>query len=226
MSFGNYVGAGSGITKGLYHLTGNSNDSSGNGNNAVGDYGGVAYSLSSGKFGQGASFTTANPSYIYLPDGVHLPGVFTIAMWIKPSTITPTHAVAFMYTEEGSGETNINLYQNNATLSMKVGNSNGQWDAEFSGGTLVANQWHSTVFTRNGTLHKIYLNGVEVATQTGNYSGGTDNACHQQIGSDTAHSAGWGFGGSIDEVILENVAWSAAAVRKYYTFTRGMFGVQ
>ena len=54
MSLGEYNGAGSGTTKLLAHLNGNSNDSSGNANN--GSDTNITYSLANGKLGQGAGF--------------------------------------------------------------------------------------------------------------------------------------------------------------------------
>lgn len=31
--------------------------------------------------------------------------------------------------------------------------------------------------------------------------------------------------GSIDEVILENIVWSAEKIKKYYTMAKGRFGI-
>ena len=79
ITFGEYLGAGSGTTKLLLHLNGNSTDSSGNGNNGTVN---GATSTNSGKFGGAYNFDGSN-DYITLPSFSWIDGPFTFSAWIK-----------------------------------------------------------------------------------------------------------------------------------------------
>lgn len=151
-------------------------------------------------------------------------GSFTFNVWFYPTTVAPTFADAYFHTDwSGSGKNYI-LWQENATLAFLNGNGSTLQDTVIKGGTVVVNTWQMATFTRSGALISIYLNGHLVNSATGSYSGGT-TANNIFIGADSAASAGYGFGGNLDEVIIENVAWSAAKVKQYYTFTKGRFGI-
>lgn len=222
MSLGEYNGAGSGTTKLLLHLNGNSTDSSGNSNSGTDTS--VTYSLANGYMGQGGGFVTATPSRISLPAGMKQTGSFTFSAWIYPLTLTPVNVEAIIHTDWSGTGKNYVLEQENSTLLFLNGNGSTLQDTALKGGTLIANTWQLATFTRSGTTQTIYLNGNSVATKTSSYSGGSTTQ-NRFIGCEVSAAAGYGFGGNLDEVIIENVAWSAAKVKQYYTFTKGRFGI-
>ena len=82
MSLGEYIGAGASITKGLWHLNGNINDSSGN--NTVTYFGGSPTpSYNNGKFGQGVVFNGSS-NFLYIADtNFGGTGSFTMSVWAK-----------------------------------------------------------------------------------------------------------------------------------------------
>lgn len=224
MSLGEFLGSGSAITKGLYHLNGSSADSSGNANNGTDTT--VAYGLAYGKFGQGAFFNNgdysiANAAYV-IPKGAK-----TISFWFKSSKTNDYQSVI----------------------------SNSYWDAADYGfssytaittGKLVclmrftANKdVVSTINVCDGVLrHFVYTwDGSTDANKMILYINGVLNATNTSVSSETTNPGrGFRIGHyktsiyyypyfSIDEVIIENVAWSAAKVKKYYTMSKGRFGI-
>ena len=90
MSLGEYLGAGSAVTKFLLHLNGNSQDSSGNSLNGTDTS--MSYSKNYGRFNEGAYFNGSGQ--IRLGNSTILqPTKLTISMWIKRTTTegsTPT----------------------------------------------------------------------------------------------------------------------------------------
>jgi hypothetical protein len=74
----------------------------------------------------------------------------------------------------------------------------------------------------SGTM-KMYINGVKEASEVSATMTATDKKL--RIGVNQEGDESNFYSGSMDEVIVENVAWSAEKVKKYYTYAKGRFGI-
>jgi hypothetical protein len=201
-----------------YKLDGNSNDAHGSNN---GTDTSITYSLVNGKIDQGGGFVTATPSYVSLPAGVRQSGSFTFSAWIKPNTLTPTNAEAYLICEWGASNRNYIIQQYNSTLNFLTGNGGSLQNTTISGGTLTVDTWQHVACIRDGTTCKIYLNGSEVATNNGSYSGGA-TTLNVKLGADNNNNAGYGFGGAIDEVGIWSRALTSDEITKLYNNGNGL----
>lgn len=226
MSLGEYNGAGSGTTKLLLHLNGNSTDSSGNSNSGTDTS--ITYSQANGKFGQGAGFNGSS-SKIVVPYNSSLDtNNITISTWVKFTATPPANASRIIERDSGSGATRLWILGTNAsdtTIGFVCWDSAGTISQAESGGySLSQNVWHHVVGIWDGVSVKRYVDGLLYGTSvaaTGNLRGGNQPL---QLGNDYP-GIGRPLTGEIDEVIIENVAWSAEKVKQYYTFTKGRFGI-
>jgi hypothetical protein len=220
-TLGEYIGAGSAITKGLWHLNGNSTDSSGNGNNGTDTA--ITYSLANGKFGQGAGFNGSSSKIDYtLAQGV---SDYTVSCWFK---VTGTNLMTMWSAISGSYEDIIRQYATNGI----VFHTNSSYNIDpirDIGGTcdIPAGVWHNAVLTVKitGATYTAsgYVNGLLLQTASSAYTKISWTGNHR-LGGLIYENAYWG-NGNLDEVIIENVAWSPEKIKKYYTFTKGRFGI-
>jgi hypothetical protein len=228
---GEFTGSGSGITKGLWHLNGNSTDSSGNGNNGTDSN--ITYGLAYGKFGQGASFNGS--SSVIQTAAWSPPGNYTISMWINADTLPASGGFMSLFCNYDVPTTlqdrgiDLRLYNDNGTQKIQtlhgIPVSSGSSALLSYSTTLSTSTWYLLNVVYNGTTVKLYLNANEVATANmavnipaivkltniGNFGYYTT--------SKTTLSRY--FNGSIDEVIVENRAWTAEQVKKYYSASKG-----
>ena len=218
-TLGEYLGAGSATTKLLLHLNGNSTDSSGNGNNGTD----TAITYSAGKFGQGAGFNGTTSQIIFNPITALQVQAFTINAWVNPDTDYKT----FIYQVNGAaafyiayqiyiGENNVYIVQMNGsayTLSVNFT-------------PTITKTWNHFSFVYTGSAWLTYLNGnlVNTTSAPAIYYGGSSSTKYIYIGKNPVTTAET-WTKAIDEVIVENRAWTASEVKKYYTYSRGMFGL-
>jgi len=209
---GQYLGAGSTITKGLWHFEGNSNDSSGNTNNGTDTD--ITYGLAYGKFGQGALFNGASSKIALSKNSTtYLYNDWTMAVWAKRGSTT-------------SGTDGI--YQmGNCVLGFGFASyydgSAGRLVVDSSVPTDTTN-WYFYVWTKSSSSgQKLYRNGVLVGTQAST-SNNSDSYSKVNIGRFDSPGNSW-FNGTLDEFILEGRIWSASDIKKYYTYAKGRFGL-
>lgn len=229
MSLGEYLGAGSGITKGLYHLNGNSNDSSGNGNN--GSDTNISYGLAYGKFRQGAGFNGS--SWITFPSSMILPVTTTnqtYSVWFKLASTASNQTILESLTKTGSTDCLLQYitsgtYFRIGVVYQQIGS------AYFKTISLNDTNWHHAVLTvSNNNSMTAYFDGNSLGTLSMSSTGSSVSYNNLSVGHDINYISGasqnpMANGGNIDEVIIENVAWSAEKVKKYYTYSRGRFGI-
>lgn len=219
-TLGEYLGAGSGTTKLLLHLNGSNADSSGNGN--TGTDTSVTYSQSNGKLGQGAGFNGSS-SKIAIASNLGIDGGnITISGWTKFTTLTgrrcelasqlsATSKVGY-YIETAVNE--INFYR----VRKGIAADGYKYTVSQSPGT-----WYHYALTYDGTNVRGYVNGSLVGTAASSGNGSSVVTSGTYIGAEDGVSNF--MNGSIDEVIIENVAWSSEKIKKYYTYTKGRFGI-
>jgi len=222
MSLGEYLGAGSGTTKLLLHLNGNSTDSSGNGSNGTDTA--ITYSQANGKFGQGAGFN-GSTSLINFGDVVPLSGDITCSAWINATALSSDMAIVARSNGTPSFPQNYFLQTNN-TGKVKFGSSVDSYIRATGATTLSTGTWYHVVGTFNSTtkVYNVYVNGKLDGTTTGTNLPPTTSQV-VQVGASDGASPGNKFNGKIDEAIIENTTWTPQQVQKYYTNAKGRFGI-
>jgi hypothetical protein len=223
MTNGTYLGAGTATTKILWHLDGNSNDSSGNANNGTDTA--MSYALANGKFGQGALGNGTTSKAVKATNiGIAGTDALTVSMWFKLtgeigsgaycfwsiySTLTADRYIQMLY-EYNAGSRRLRVLASGTNLYYTV--------------ALGSTNWYNMILTRasgSGGNVALYLNSANVIAPS---AGGTTGAALNSFNLFNDTSTTW-FPGSADEVIVENTAWSAQKIQKYYTFAKGRFGI-
>ena len=229
MNLGEYIGAGSGTTKLLLHLNGNSTDSSGNGNNGTVN---GATVTTNGKFGSCYDFDGTNDEIVC--PSVSLTGNFTISIWVNPDALPATDVIMSLiakYDVVSSNNTGYDCRLRNDSGIQYVDIFLGTGFATFTGlyyqASLPTSNWSNLLWVYNGSTIKLYLNGTEVAS-INNTANPANNTKQTYIGSfghytPTGTHLGRWFNGRADEIIIENRAWTASEIKKYYTNSKGRF---
>ncbi len=205
----------------LYHLA-DVADASGNGYD-LSNLGTVTFGP--GKFGNCGLFGAANSSkYLRLASGLGIDlstANITMAAWIYVQTQPDTDEdqdFVMWRSNTGSGRYAILRYEDES--GVKYLNYNHGNNYARAAVTLDLNRWYFVVGTTSGSTTTLYLDGVALATGT---RGTTSNTyAYVTVGARYTTSATAYFKGNVDEVALFNRAWSAAEVRKWYGWCRGM----
>lgn len=223
--FGEFLGSGANITKGLWHLNGNANDSSGNNNNGLSTN--ITYSYNDGKFERGGRFNGSN-SYITVPHISGLTGPLTISCWVKFMSNKEAGLVSKGLHANGDFQWSINTGSVNSNNEINFNlDTTGGWGPEYACHSnvkpLTNGKWYSIIATHNLNNLSIYIDGHlkrTIACSVNSIDGDGDI----YIGAfyDTTSYSHYG---SIDEVIIENYAWTAEQIKKYYTYGKGLFGL-
>lgn len=244
---GEYLGAGASTTKGLWHLNGNSTDSSGNGNNGTDTD--ITYGLAYGKLGQGALFD-GDSSKIVLTDAdwdwIEYNQALTISCWIKYGRASYSSYIQdpifgkFNHASPYNGfllglETRVTSKANLQVILQKHFQNTNERLIVYSTDMLqYYNTWKHLVITYDGSGDyegvNFYLDGT---LQSKTVLGANYENCNSTIQNDVKASIGNFNGdtptkywlGSIDEVVIENVVWGAEKIKKYYTYSKGRFGI-
>lgn len=220
---------------GLWHLNGNSTDSSGNSNNGTDTN--ITYSLANGKIGQGGGLNGTN-SKIVLPNSAvfKITGSITVMAWFKRNG-TPSagaHSIFQSYAGAGSKNAGFRFQVDPVTGNVQFfgGNNTGNtinvnWGGVTSGGvSTVDGNWHllAGVYTLN-TSWKTFSDGLLQATAT-TYTA----ACAYQstsyvvVGCFNSTGTEQGFlNGNLDEIAVFDRALSDAEIRKWYAWSKGRY---
>ncbi len=210
-------------TKLLLHLNGNSTDSSGNGNNGTDTN--ITYSQANGKFGQGAGFTAVSNSKITMPSSI-IQGAKTVSLWVNH-----TQNTFFRYIDNSSvfNQNGFNIFHGGTSPNFELVTEMHQSSSPIfvlrqQPTSISDGKWHNIIHTWDGTTGtnsaKMYLDGVLVAQATPSRE--EDNAPERALTLGEYNSQ-YDYNGAIDEVIVENRAWSAEEIKKYYTMTKGYY---
>lgn len=228
MSLWKYMGAGSTVTKWLYHLDGNSNDSSGNANNGTD----TNISYVDWKILQCASWSAT--WYISLPLNIIWNWDYTIAQRVNITTRPANGANYVLYHWSPNSNfpaqfvdlTNIN---GNATYRVRnrvTNTANSEFQLSYESPYAdYENVWSWIVATKISNVLHLYINGDEKGTPvTVTWTANTDDfKCTIWAAYFWSYSSH--INGKIDELIIENRAWTAAEVRKFYTYSKWRFGI-
>ena len=127
---------------------------------------------------------------------------FTVSFWIKSSDVTVSRIIQLT---GGLSQTRI---QGSGTggLRFKINNVNGTTSAN---NITTPNGWDQITLVINGTSNAVYLNGVQVTTNSTAAGGFT--------GLSIGANASANFDGTYDEMYLYNTAFTAAEVLELYS---------
>lgn len=170
---------------------------------------------------QAFNYTTSGTDYVTKSYESELnPGVFTISQWIKIDTIGQQQFVSSVY---GGASAMQSWYldvdsSNNARLIVRIGGTS--QDLAIGSTALSADTWYHLVGWYDGNDIKVYLNGVQDATNSfsgtalsvpgtpfnvGNYNDGSGNS----------------FDGTIDEVAYYDRALTLSEIQQLYNSGMG-----
>jgi flagellin-like protein len=173
-------------------------DTSGNGNDGTPH--GAASFTASGKRGGGASFDGIN-SYIETKD-FSWPsyGLFSISAWVKPALLTTQTFIG-----KPSPTWEYSFYANSATMNFIYWNpGGGNAITIFAPDVFAANRWTHVAVVYNGSIAKLYVNGIQVTFAANVSSSFMDRTVAVQVGAGYCGGQQRYFNGTLDEVRFYN----------------------
>ena len=175
-------------------------------NGHVGTLNGATWTAS-GKYG-GALVFNGSSNWVTIPDhpSLDLTNGATVMAWVYPAALSGYRTIAMKETPGGAA---YYLYSAPGDLAMGGGGFGGGYH-EISGGAVIPlNTWTHIATTYNGTIFRVYRNGIEVATLS--YSGAFDTSGSPfRIGGNSIWNEWWQ--GRIDEVRVYNRALTATEI--------------
>ena len=198
-------------TKNLFHFNGNSVNSIGNVSSTDSN---ITYVP--GRYNNCASFNGSSSKIVYT--GSELTN-FTISLWIKKTIDKNSYLI--IQSTSSTYETSMTTSSDGVVKFQLWANTNGS-KVVSSASTLDINKWYNVIGTRSGSIIKLYINGQFNNMLDTGYTFTVGNY-FKTIGS---HQSGvdW-YNGQMDEIIIENRAWSEKEVCKYYTNSLGRFAI-
>jgi hypothetical protein len=134
----------------------------------------------------------------------------SVSVWVKLNTFNPS---GFNYIYLYGSNTNYNGATYNAFNSSHLGNGG----SETAMVANTANTWHHFVFTYNGSLSRIYKNGLLISTSNTNLNWNTlNNSDLFRLGITEGGSGGI-FNGAIDDLKIYNRALDQADVTSLFS---------
>ena len=213
------------FTRGVWHLeetSGNANDSSGNANTLTANN--TPGSID-GFYGKGRSFVTASTKYFSCTDAACGgtskldigSSAWTAEAWIKTST-TGAYQGIVSKMGAGGGDLGWTLRVNSSNQAIIGVSLDGTaWTSNPSTSTVTDGKWHHIVGTYTPSTNlKIYVDGVNEATNTTTIPASVFNTTGQFTIGSTYSTGAEPFDGSIDEAKISNVARSADEIAEAY----------
>ncbi len=135
------------------------------------------------------------------------PTDITIAAWIQPRNISYTTYVE-IYRKEDGGNRHLLSFQNSGiTLAFGIapGGTYGETDISVSAADYTG-AWHHVAATYNGSVRKVYRDGVEISTVNASGALTTSGTANGYIGSSAGSEF---FDGLIDQLEISGVGRSS-----------------
>ena len=217
MALWEYLGSWSGVTKWLYHLNWDANDSSGNWNNWTP----TNITWVWWKLGSGAASFNGTSSYITVPSTLSS----LTTSWTYSFFLTATSNASAIYSRwvSSSSQRNIHIY---ITFWGKISVDVPYIKAWIVTSNTTINDWtiRHIVITKSSNIWSIYINWILDNSVTDNITQ-ESNTSASYIWKDATTSSQY-LNWKIDEFIIENRAWTATEAQKYYTYSSWKFGIQ
>jgi hypothetical protein len=131
-------------------------------------FGDTKTSTAQSKFYGSSGFFDGTGDYLQAPAGTDFSygtGDFTFEAWIYPTT-SGTDRIIYAQTTSGNNYVNLALTTSN-TFSVQI-NASGAGNNVTSTGTVTANVWTHIAVTRQSTVVKLFINGVQDGSGTRN----------------------------------------------------------
>jgi chitodextrinase len=180
-------------------------DLSGNGNN--GTISGATWTVS-GKYGNALSFNGTNARVtVNNSASLRLTSAMTLEAWVFPTTVNSAWRDVIY---KGDDNYYLMAMSNNSSHPVAGAILGGVYAEAIGPNALTANTWAHLATTYDGATVRLYVNGVQVASQakTGTIATSTNPL---QIGGDSIY--GQYFAGRIDEVRVYNRGLSVAEIQ-------------
>jgi hypothetical protein len=143
----------------------------------------------------------------------------TVEAWIKPSTLTQN---GFIF-EKGAVNTQYSLFFESTSIVWRhASTAGGYTNLTTPTSSLTVNQWNHVVGTFESGSRKIYVNGVQVASDT-QVQTLPVNASGETIGM--YNSGGYYYNGSIGVVRVYNRVLTATEVNQNFQAIRTRYGI-
>jgi len=196
----------------LDESSGNASDSVGS--NTLTNNNTVTYSA--GKINNGADFVAASSQSLSCTFGTD-PDTYNSGMTISCWTYVTSNqnGVPFVWFDESGSWGGIYVQMQNGKYEIRFGSGSTSYVLD-SGFTTITNQWVHLAMTHNTTYNKVYVNGVEVASQAAQTLANTST--NFRIGRDNASNY---LNGKVDEVGIWSSALSADEVSQLANSGRG-----
>ena len=169
-----------------------------------------------GRVGTAASF---NGNQISIPDSPSLRlNQLTIALWVYPTQVKTDFQPLVVKEDSSGANRNYGLFIAPNSTQIRYAVWAGDCVTRFAAssvGQLPLNTWSHIVFTYDGTVEKLYVNGVLDSSNAAAAGSLCQAAVPVKLGMET--SAFLPFSGILDEVGIYSQALSAAAVSNLYT---------
>jgi len=220
--------------KGYWKLNGNSNDYSGNGNNGTDTN--ITYSQSNGRLNQGAGFGGSSKILIGNSTSISGTGSHTISLWVNMASL-PSSNYASMFFVKGRKDNSqgcwgffIRAENISGTTLLKtsvVTTSPSVAMYTVNGPAPTIGTWYHlvAVFDNLAKTLTLFVNGVKYGSSVSTGStlryGYSTGCAIGYFGS--AGTSQYYLNGKIDEVILDNTAWTPAQIKNEYARTKGFF---
>jgi hypothetical protein len=142
-------------------------------------------------------------------------GPFTAEAWVKPSTLA-TNDQRCPFGSTGSGPIGWNFYQNpdNTWQVLLWGGSWLNYSIVDTNDVIVANNWYHLVLSYDGSLFKVYVNGMLGASAS--WAGYVRNSTGAGIFGRQSDSPASPFVGTIDDVAFYNKALTPDQIQTHY----------
>lgn len=225
MSLGEFIPSSNTIL--MLHLNGNSTDGSSNGLNGTDTS--ITYSKIYGKFNEGATFNGSTSRIMIPSQDLFRTNTWTFScILVNKGTLPATASYIFARNKNADLYARLGIGFQKATGKLFVCANQGtnEWERKdvYSFNDL-ANGDMITITSKWPTL-KTYKNGVLVNTSTFTTRDFLTVDANAQIAIGRAGAySNYYFNGALDEIIFENIDWSAIQVQKYYTNTIGRFAI-
>jgi hypothetical protein len=126
---------------------------------------------------------------------------------------------------------NYRLWLNNGTINGDIAQPSNIDTISSPLSNYNNGEWYLVMFTRDDTILRLYVNGVEVKNQADDYTGGITNLQELWIGRSAFTSGGssptgsYQYTGDIGQVFIYDSVLSPAEILQNYNVTKARYGL-
>jgi len=212
-----------GTTAGLWHLNGNSTDSSGNNNHGTDTA--ITYSQANGKFGQGAGFNGSTSKILLADNLFKYTGDFTASCWVNITALQDAGLIAnYRYTGAYFGF-GLNVKADGVVRFFTASGGGGVTEL-LSSNTLSTGIWYHVAVVRvNSTGSRIYVNGNLVGSDSNTTNPTYTTTHYPSLGVRRYDNAIYEayLNGKLEEAQIASTALTANQIRTMYALGKGMY---